>query len=143
MIVTPLNTCLAHLAPWMPRFADTGYTLQMQWDDLPSSSQSDLFGGQGTVRVWDLLSGASPPPFSAVLRCELAPGASVGPHTQQRDPELVICLEGEGTISVNKQSAPFTPGRLAYLPHGSILAIDNSASDVPLRYFIIKARQQA
>ena len=36
-----------------------------------------LFGGKGEVLVWDLLGAAQIPPFTAVLACELAPGASI------------------------------------------------------------------
>jgi quercetin dioxygenase-like cupin family protein len=107
----------------------------------PSDLRSELFGGKETVEVWNLLAGRSFPPFSAALACELAPGGSVGPHQQQRDPELVLCAQGEGEIAVNGGARPFTPGEMALLPFGCTLAIRNASSDEPLRYFIIKARR--
>lgn len=114
----------------------------MDWDDLPHSQREALFGGEGAVRIWNLLGAGQAPPFSAVLRCELAPGGSVGPHRQQRDPELILCLDGDGTITVDKQSAPFVAGRLVYLPLGGVLSLQNRSEERPLRYLIIKATQQ-
>ena len=60
----------------------------------PKSGESvvreNLFGGQGDVRVWNLVKGKPLPPFVAVLACELAPGGSVGSHLQQRADEIVV-----------------------------------------------------
>jgi quercetin dioxygenase-like cupin family protein len=97
----------------------------VKWLGL-SSAEADrregLFGGEGAVLVWDLLRGAGAEPFSAVLACELEPGGRVGRHVQQRDPEIVIGLEGEGTAEVDG------------------LAIRNRSREAPLRYLIVKTR---
>ena len=114
----------------------------MNWNELPHQTRAGLFGGQGTLQIWNLLGRGQAPPFSAVLRCELAPGGSVGPHTQQRDPELVLCLDGQGFISVDRQEVPFQPGAMIYLQHGSVLALRNPSTDTPLKYLIIKGRLQ-
>ena len=106
----------------------------------PNDTRSELFGGKGSVGVWDLLAGRPFAPFSAALACELEAGGSVGRHLQQRDPELVLCAQGHGEILVDGKARPFTPGEVALLPHGSSLEIRNGANDRPLRYFIIKAR---
>lgn len=108
------------------------------FDGQPASTQRDLFGGQGEVKIWDLLGREVLAPFSAALACELEPGGSVGAHVQQRDPELVICLDGEGTAQINGAPVQLRPGALARLPHGSTLAIRN-AGEGPLRYLIVKA----
>ena len=106
----------------------------------PGSVRAALFGGQGDVSVWSLL-GAEAPPFTAVLSCELSPGVSVGAHVQQEFPEIVIGLEGEGEATVDGRPHPLRPGDVAYLPLGSVLAIENRSSDLPLRYLIVKARE--
>ena len=98
-----------------------------------------LFGGRGAVRVWSLLGGAAPP-FTAVLSCELEPSGSVGRHVQQEFPEIVIGIEGAGVARVDERVHPLGPGDLVHLPLGSVLSIENSSSDAPLRYLIIKAR---
>ena len=102
--------------------------------------RSELFGGVGAVTVWNLLGRASAPPFSAVLSCELEPGASVGRHVQQRDPEIVIGLGGDGEATVNDAAHPLGPGDVVHLGHGDVLAIFNRSDVTPLRYLIIKAR---
>ena len=99
-----------------------------------------LFGGTGAVFVWDLLPGP-PEPFSAVLGCELEPGGSVGKHSQQRDPEIVICIEGEGVAEVSGTEHVLRTGVAVALPHGEPLALRNSSSEHPLRYLIIKAQR--
>jgi len=104
----------------------------------PSFVQSNLFGGQGSVSIWNMLQDRKAPPFSAALWCELEPHGSVGPHRQQRDPEVVICLGGEGLARVDDQTHSLEAGVMVYLPHGSTLALINSG-DQPLAYLIIKA----
>ena len=105
----------------------------------PNDTRAQLFGGQGTVRVWDLLAGRPLAPFSAALACALEAGGSVGPHVQQHDPELVLCAQGDGEILVDGHARPFTPGEIALLPQGCSLEIRNRANHQPLRYFIVKA----
>jgi hypothetical protein len=106
---------------------------------LPHAVRERLFGGQGAVRVW-ALSAAPMPPFTAVLACELEPGASVGPHLQEHYPEIVIAISGRGSVRVNDVSAPFDAGQVVELAHGSTLAISNGSETEPLRYLIIKAQ---
>ncbi len=105
----------------------------------PGDARTALFGGVGTVTVWNLLGRASAPPFSAVLSCELDPGGSVGRHVQQKDPEIVIGLEGDGEASVDGTAHRLGPGDVVHLAHGQVLAIANRSADAPLRYLIIKA----
>ena len=102
----------------------------------------DLFGGTGSVNIWNLIGGRATPPFSAVLWCELSPYGSVGRHRQQDDPEIVICIEGHGEAMVGKSAFELVPGSVVHLPLGQPLALKNN-SDKPLRYLIIKARQTA
>lgn len=99
-----------------------------------------LFGGQGTVTVWNLLGRQSAPPFSAVLSCELEPEGYVGEHVQQRDPEIVLGLAGDGEATVGDRRHSLGPGDVVFLRHGEVLAIRNRSSSEPLRYLIIKAR---
>jgi len=100
----------------------------------------DLFGGQGAVHVKHLVGAVDIPPFSDVLECELDPGGAVGAHRQQRDPELVIGLEGEGEVVVEGRPLPLSRGCVAYLALGQQLEIKNLSSQRPFRYLIIKAR---
>lgn len=102
--------------------------------------RENLFGGRGAVHVWDLLRGGEAQPFSAVLFCQLAPGGSVGKHQQQRDPEIVLCMDGEGTILVDGKARPFTPLTVAHVPFGSSMELRNGSRDAPLLYLIIKAQ---
>jgi quercetin dioxygenase-like cupin family protein len=99
-----------------------------------------LFGGTGSVRVSDLLGPRVTPPFSAVLFCELDPGGSVGAHQQQRDPELVLGLEGKGEASVQGSAASLEPGSVVYVPFGATLSLRNLSTSESLRYLIIKAQ---
>jgi quercetin dioxygenase-like cupin family protein len=109
----------------------------------PVDVRSALFGGKGSVRVWDLLRGAPAVPFSAVLSCELEPEGTVGAHRQQRDPEIVIGLGGHGSAEVDGRDHPLSAGDLVYLPHGATLSLKNLSSEEPLRYLIIKATARA
>jgi quercetin dioxygenase-like cupin family protein len=106
--------------------------------ELPHDVRHALFGGSGAVRVWNLV--ATPrAPFAAMLACELDPGGRVGPHVQERHPEVVIVIEGNARVTANGQASAVGPGGVIELPLGEILAIDNSSSEQPLRYLIIKA----
>ncbi len=106
-------------------------------DEL-ADRRTALFGGRGAVRVWDLLGGRAAEPFSAVLACELEPGGSVGAHVQQRDPEIVVCVAGDGVAEVDGAPHPLGPGAVVHLPFGKTLAIANRSAAEPLFYFIIK-----
>ncbi|MFK8000850.1 MAG: cupin domain-containing protein [Polyangiales bacterium] len=108
--------------------------------DKAPHEQEALFGGTGTVALWDLLGRVSAPPFSAALSCELEAGGSVGKHVQQRDPEIIIGLGGDGEAEVDDALHPLVAGSLVYLAHGQTLSIHNRSKDEPLRYLIIKAQ---
>ena len=112
----------------------------MSLDKCNSFSQKDLFGGLGEVQIWNLISGRKMPPFSAALWCELEPNGSIGRHRQQRDPEVVLCLSGQGRATIGKHPHSMEKGSFLYVPFGATLAIDNLAEEV-LRYVIIKVRQ--
>lgn len=101
--------------------------------------QSSLFGGTGDVLIWDLLGRQSAPPFSAALRCELAPGGLVGAHRQEHHPEIIIGLSGTGTATVDGTPHDLVSGSLVHLALGSVLKIANNSNTEPLGYFIIKA----
>jgi quercetin dioxygenase-like cupin family protein len=111
------------------------------WDrDRAHDRRAGLFGGRGAVRVWDLAGDPKVAPFSAVLACELEPSSSVGKHVQQRDPEIVIVIEGAGTAHVGGEPRGLQPGAVVELPFGKSLALENASATEPLRYLIIKAR---
>lgn len=102
--------------------------------------RTNLFGGSGSVRVWNLLGPALPvPPFSAVLACELDPSGSVGAHRQERDSEIVVGLDGQGRVTVNGQERPLLRHDVIPLPVGAVLTIENLSDSEPLRYLIVKA----
>lgn len=106
----------------------------------PPHTQHELFGGVGTVAVWDLLGRASAPPFSAVLSCELEAKGVVGEHVQQRDAEIIVGLSGDGEAFVNGEAQPLIAGSVVYLAHGHSLSIHNRSETMALRYLIIKAK---
>lgn len=101
--------------------------------------RENLFGGQGVVHVWNLLAQAAPP-FSAALFCQLSPGGSVGKHAQQRDPELVMCMDGEGTARVDGVAHKLAPLSVVHVPFGASLELQNGSATEPLLYVIIKAQ---
>ena len=101
--------------------------------------QFELFGGTGTVSVWNLLGRLVAAPFSAVLSCELEASGVVGKHVQQRDPEIIVGLSGQGEAFVNDEAQALIAGAVVYLAHGHSLSIHNRSDTEPLRYLIIKA----
>ncbi len=101
-----------------------------------------LFGGQGDVWVHDLLNGPAPTPFTSALWCRLAPGGSVGRHSQQTDAELVVVTSGQGVGQVDDVDQPLLPGVVLRLPLGSTLALQNTDLEHPLEYLIVKASPQ-
>jgi quercetin dioxygenase-like cupin family protein len=113
----------------------------MREPDGKPNERRDLFGGRGTVEVWDLLGRAHASPFSAVLWCRLEAGGRVGAHRQQADPEIVIGVEGDGRAVVNGESKPLGPHSVVHLPRGAVLEIENLSGDTPLSYLIVKATQ--
>lgn len=101
-----------------------------------------LFGGQGEVKVWDLLGISSAPPFKAALWCELEAGGTVGRHRQQDYPEIVICLSGFGTATVDQSTYQLKPGVCIFLPLGSLLSL-SATPEQSINYLIIKAQGES
>jgi uncharacterized cupin superfamily protein len=106
--------------------------------DRAHDCRRDLFGGSGIVRVWSLVD-APKLPFTAVLACELEPGASVGTHVQEYSAELVIGISGTGSVAVNGVGSEFGPGKVVELALGHTLSIANASGQTPLRYLIVKS----
>lgn len=111
----------------------------MSFGDREPFLREALFGGKGTVRVWDLLGAGEAAPFTAVLGCSLVPGGSVGRHRQDAYPEIVIGLDGDGEAEVDGRVTRLGPGDVVHLPLGSVLALKNCSDREPLRYLIVKA----
>lgn len=110
----------------------------MTESNVPTFRQRDLFGGQGEVVVRDLLRGGRLGGFTAVLACELAPGASVGTHYQPDWGEVVVVTGGRGTVTVDGERRPLAPGDVVLLRQGAMLALVNDG-EAPLAYVILKA----
>lgn len=104
--------------------------------------RTDLFGGQGAVCVWNLAGAAALglDPFTAVLQCELDPGASVGGHKQAQFAEIVIGLEGEGEATVDGEVKRLCAGDVVAVATGAMLGLRNRSNDQSLWYLIVKAR---
>ena len=111
-----------------------------QLDRARATVRHELFGGTGAVHVWDL--GATTPPFTAVLYCELDPGGRVGDHVQQADHEVVVVVSGEAVLYVNGAAKACLEGDAVAVPLGARLAIDNASMETPVRYVIVKARRE-
>jgi quercetin dioxygenase-like cupin family protein len=98
--------------------------------------QKALFGGRGTVRVWNVAE--VPPGFEVALRCELSARGSVGPHAQEHCDELVIGVSGRGTAKVDGLLHALEAGAVVPVPVGAVLELRAGATK--LRYLIVKAR---
>jgi quercetin dioxygenase-like cupin family protein len=99
--------------------------------------RESLFGGTGEVLVEEL-PGDLCAPFSVVLHCELSGGGRVGAHRQETESEIIIGLEGEAVLYIDRTAHPVRPGVVVALPLGSYLEIDNASPAVSFRYLIIK-----
>ncbi len=108
-------------------------------DPARSDARPALFGGEGTVRVWDL--GGRVGALSAVLWCELEPGGRVGKHVQSHDDEVVIVIEGEAVIFVQGKAHACAKGSAVPLALGQTLEIDNASPTELVRYLIVKAKR--
>lgn len=102
--------------------------------------RDSLFGGRGFVLVESLV-GEVCAPFTVAINCELSPYGRVGEHVQNREDELCIVLEGEGTIDVNGEPRSVRAGSVVGLALGQRLAIENTTG-APLRYLIVKATRR-
>jgi len=111
----------------------------MDFNPIKPFEHQNLFGGAGRLGVWDLLKTQAARSFTAALRCELDPAASVDRHKQEHFPEIMICLSGQGLVEINGISQLFHAGSVAHLPSGAVLAIQNRAPDVALTYLVVKA----
>jgi quercetin dioxygenase-like cupin family protein len=95
--------------------------------------------GQDYVR---LLGG---PPETFSLRSgavALQPGQTVGKHSTGNNEELIVVLEGEGTLLLNEgKELPLKTGLAAYCPPDTEHDVKNTGSAV-LRYIYVVAKAQ-
>jgi mannose-6-phosphate isomerase-like protein (cupin superfamily) len=124
----------------LPEDAQILHPLTPQPYNLTPSRRRDLFGGHGEVKVWNLLNPRAIDPFRAALWCELEASGIVGRHVQQHYPEILLCLSGEGVVTIGAHRHTFIAGVCLTLPLGEILHISCGA-DAPLSYLIIKAEK--
>jgi quercetin dioxygenase-like cupin family protein len=106
----------------------------------PHDRRERLFGGRGSVLVWNLCEAGPAPPFGAILSCELERGATVGAHLQQEFAEVLIVVEGEGLAHLEGSPVSLQPGVVVQIPLGRTLALENGSPEHPLRYLIVKAK---
>jgi len=111
----------------------------MNLDPQKAQIRTQLFGGKGSVATWNCLPNSATGPFTAALWCTLEPGGSVGSHHQESDAEILLCMDGEGEISVGPHTQRFERGELVYVPVGVSLSIHNHSNQKGLHYAIIKA----
>lgn len=99
-----------------------------------------LFGGTGSVRVYNLQGARAMPPFESVLACTLDAGGRVGAHVQQEFAEIVVGVRGRGLALVNGKPRALEPFDVVHLPLGAQLEIQNASDAETLEYLIIKSR---
>lgn len=103
----------------------------------PTIIHENLFGGTGTVRVWNCSPMHNQKPFDVVLFCILDGFGSVGAHIQKSHQELVLCLSGEGVIHIGKEVFPFSFGQSYSIAENVRISIENKSAE-PLLYTITK-----
>jgi quercetin dioxygenase-like cupin family protein len=97
-----------------------------------------VFGGAGELLIWNLIEGTPHAPFASAAACQLAPGGHVGEFKEERNPELIIVLEGKGTATVNGASKALKEGDCLQIEVGATLSLKNDSADGPLRYLVVK-----
>lgn len=75
------------------------------------------------------------PGFDAGIQ-EVAPGCFVREHVHLENEELIIVLDGEGTVSIDDTVHPMRHGTILYLAPGSRHRFDN-IGDGPLRFCFV------
>ena len=104
--------------------------------------KEELFGGKGEVKVWNLLAQRLMGGFKACLWCELEAGGAVGKHYQESYDELIICISGAGTATINGECFAFESGIPVFLKMGQTLEL-RAGSKQALVYLIVKIEPQA
>lgn len=102
---------------------------------------NELFGGKGEVKVWNLLAQRQLGGFKACLWCELEAGGVVGKHYQELYDELIICVSGEGTATINDECFALESGIPVFIKKGQTLDL-KAGSNQELIYLIIKVESQ-
>jgi len=59
----------------------------------------------------------------------LRPGEASRPHRLRTSSEVFVIMGGEGTISVDDETAPVAPGRAVYVPPGAVQHLRNTGSE--------------
>ena len=97
-----------------------------------------VFGGAGELLIWNLIEGTPQAPFASAAACQLAPGGHIGEFKEERNPELIIVIEGKGTALVNGSAKGLSEGDSLQIEVGATLALKNDSAEVPLRYLVVK-----
>lgn len=98
--------------------------------DLQPVSYQNRFGGQGEVRMKNLLTAAE---FCGKGRLfahnVILPGSSIGFHQHHGDFETYYVLKGEGTINDNGVKSPVRAGDVIYTKNGESHGLENTGTE--------------
>ena len=78
--------------------------------------------------------------YAAVMRMELAPGASVGLHQHKEDEEVYAIVSGTGLFLYEGGECPAKGGDVFVTHKGMYHGLKNLSADSPLVYFAVPTR---
>ena len=75
---------------------------------------------------------------SQVVLMTVQPGSEIGEEVHPDVDQVLVFVEGEGEAVIEKKSSPIGPGRLSFVPAGTLHNFRNTG-DVPLRLYTVYA----
>ncbi len=99
----------------------------------------DFRGGKGTVKSFQAPINKDSA-YAAVMRMELAPGASVGLHRHTEDEEVYAIVSGTGLYLYEGGECPAKSGDVFVTHKGMQHGLKNLSTDTPLVYFAVPTK---
>ena len=95
-------------------------------DELSTKLEPNLKGGEGTVRVLNILEQQEMFGLGRLFAISIIPpGASIGKHTHEGDFEVYYILKGRARLNDNGQVAELGPGDVSQCRDGHFHSIEN------------------
>ncbi len=105
--------------------------MRISFQTMPQTAIPHFYGGEGETHAQMFCDSNG-----KIMRGELPPGASIGPHRHETNGEILFILQGMGHAVCDGETEPLRAGDCHYCPPGHSHSLHNDGQ-APLFFFAV------